>query len=64
MTLTLICESCGETFEPSDARGIVILGPGYARYGCPECGYSVRSIPPGPEAFDADSRSDEEDDGQ
>lgn len=52
MSLTLVCESCGEVFGPSDARGILILGPGYARYGCPECGYVVRSVPPSPGAIE------------
>jgi predicted RNA-binding Zn-ribbon protein involved in translation (DUF1610 family) len=44
--LTLICESCGTLFRPDDAHDIAIMGPGYARYGCPECGWVVRSIPP------------------
>lgn len=61
MTLTLVCEACGEVFEPSDARGIAIFGPGYAHYGCPECSYTIRSVPPGPEEFEDDGEdSDDE----
>ena len=45
-TLTVICESCGEVYTPADAQNITILGMGYARYACPECGYVVRSAPP------------------
>lgn len=48
MTLTLICESCGTIFEPDEASEIDILDSGYARYGCPECPYVVRSVPPKP----------------
>jgi hypothetical protein len=44
--LTLICESCGTQFGPDDAHGIAIMGPGYARYGCPACEWIVRSVPP------------------
>lgn len=50
MTLTLVCGFCGEVFSPNDAQGITILGPGFARYGCPnpECDHVVRSRPPAP----------------
>jgi rubredoxin len=43
---TLICESCGHIFAPDDAHGIAILGADFATYGCPECGWTVRSVPP------------------
>jgi rubrerythrin len=46
MSLTLVCEGCGDVFGPPDARTITIIGPGYARYRCPDCGYVVRSRPP------------------
>jgi rubredoxin len=48
MTLTLVCEGCGEVFSPDEAAGITIIGPGFARYTCPECGYVIRSVPPEP----------------
>jgi hypothetical protein len=44
--LTLICESCGTQFGPDDAQSIAIMGPGYTRYGCPECEWVVRGVPP------------------
>jgi predicted RNA-binding Zn-ribbon protein involved in translation (DUF1610 family) len=46
MSLTLVCEGCGNVFGPTDAETITIIGPGYARYSCPDCGYVVRSRPP------------------
>jgi rubredoxin len=46
VTLTLICEGCGEVYAPADARDVTVVDPGYARYGCPECEYVVRSVPP------------------
>lgn len=49
MSLTLICESCGELFAPDEARQIEVLGPEYARYECPDCGYVVRSRAPTPD---------------
>jgi hypothetical protein len=33
-------------FEPDDVHGITILGPEFATYGCPECEWTVRSVPP------------------
>ena len=47
-SLTLICEHCGTIFDPDDARRTAIVGLGYARYGCPECAWTVRSVPPPP----------------
>lgn len=49
MTLTLVCERCGTVFTPDEAGGYVILGPGYARYTCPDCSYEIRSVPPAPD---------------
>jgi DNA-directed RNA polymerase subunit RPC12/RpoP len=46
MSLTLVCEGCGDVFGPPDARTITIIGLGYAQYRCPDCGYEVRSLPP------------------
>ena len=45
-SLTLVCEGCREVFGPANARTTTIIGLGYARYSCPECGYVVRSVPP------------------
>lgn len=58
MTLTLICEGCGEVYAPADARDVTIVDPGYARYGCPECGYVVRSVPPTAETTSGTAESD------
>lgn len=58
MTLTLICEGCGEVYVPSDARDVTIVDPGYARYGCPECEYVVRSVPPTAETTNGTAESD------
>jgi rubredoxin len=57
-TLTLVCERCGEVYAPADAQEIMILGPGYARYECSECGYVVRSVPPNSNTTDGTAASD------
>jgi predicted RNA-binding Zn-ribbon protein involved in translation (DUF1610 family) len=56
--LTLVCECCGEVYAPADAQDITILGLGYARYACPECGYVIRSAPPNSDTTDGTGASD------
>lgn len=62
MSLTLICEFCGEVFGPSEAEDISIFGPRHGQYTCPNCDHVVVSVaPPTDKMNDDETDSDDTD---
>lgn len=44
--LTNYCSHCEAEFVPENAHSVLIRGPGYVIWGCPNCGRTSRGIAP------------------